>query len=128
MSKALSVDLRVRVLAAVAAGASHREAGERFGVSAASVSRWRRRAREVGAPEPRALGGDRRSQAMEAHGALIISLVAKRQDITLAEIKSALEEKGIRASIGGLWRFFHRHRITLKKSRRMPASRTAPTS
>jgi transposase len=41
MSKALSIDLRVRVLAAVAAGASHRETGERFGVSAASVSRWR---------------------------------------------------------------------------------------
>lgn len=38
MSKALSVDLRVRVLAAVSAGATHREAAERFGVSAASVS------------------------------------------------------------------------------------------
>ncbi|MFM8745311.1 MAG: IS630 family transposase, partial [Aestuariivirga sp.] len=33
MSKALSLDLRVRVLAAVEAGATHREAGERFGVS-----------------------------------------------------------------------------------------------
>ena len=33
MSKALSVDLRVRVLAAVEAGASHREAAARFGVS-----------------------------------------------------------------------------------------------
>ncbi|MEM6971342.1 MAG: helix-turn-helix domain-containing protein, partial [Pseudomonadota bacterium] len=41
MSKALSVDLRIRVLAAVEAGASHRQAAERFGVSAACVSRWR---------------------------------------------------------------------------------------
>jgi len=41
MSKAPSIDLRVRVLAAVSAGATHREAAERFGVSAASVSRWR---------------------------------------------------------------------------------------
>ena len=40
MSTPLSLDLRVRVLAAVAAGLSHRQAGERFGVSAASVSRW----------------------------------------------------------------------------------------
>ena len=38
MSKALSLDLRERVLAAVAVGASHRRVGERFGVSAASVS------------------------------------------------------------------------------------------
>ncbi|MBL7373489.1 IS630 family transposase, partial [Escherichia coli] len=39
MSTPLSLDLRVRVLAAVASGLSHRQAGERFGVSAASVSR-----------------------------------------------------------------------------------------
>ena len=50
MSKALSLDLRVRVVAVVEAGASHREAGERFGVSAASVSRRRRLARERGEP------------------------------------------------------------------------------
>ena len=42
MSRALSVDLRVRVLGAVLAGATHREAADRFGVSAASVSRWRK--------------------------------------------------------------------------------------
>ena len=39
MSKALSLDLRIRVLEAVAEGLSHRAAGARFGVSAASVSR-----------------------------------------------------------------------------------------
>ena len=32
MSTPLSLDLRVRVLAAVAAGLSHRQAGERFGI------------------------------------------------------------------------------------------------
>jgi transposase len=41
MTKPLSFDLRTRVLAAVHAGASHREAAERYNVSAASVSRWR---------------------------------------------------------------------------------------
>jgi transposase len=41
MSRALSVDLRVRVLAAVSEGLTHRQAGERFGIGAASVSRWR---------------------------------------------------------------------------------------
>jgi len=38
MSKALSVDLRTRVLAAVEQGATHREAAARFGFSAARVS------------------------------------------------------------------------------------------
>ncbi len=31
MSKALSMDLRIRVLAAVASGLSHRQVGKRFG-------------------------------------------------------------------------------------------------
>ncbi|MBJ7532696.1 IS630 family transposase, partial [Rhodomicrobium vannielii ATCC 17100] len=39
MSKALSLDLRVRVLAAISGGMSCRQAAERFGVSAASAIR-----------------------------------------------------------------------------------------
>ena len=58
MSKALSLDLRIRVLSAVRAGMSHRAAGARFGVSAASVSRWRALEREQGDARPKALGGD----------------------------------------------------------------------
>jgi transposase len=127
MSKALSVDLRVRVLAAVAKGLTHRQAGERFGVSAASVSRWRKLERNQGDPLPGPLGGDRRSHALEGHGATILDIVAGNRDATLAEIRTALASKGVRTSIASLWRFLARHRITLKKSRRTPASRAAPT-
>jgi transposase len=66
MSKALSVDLRTRVLAAVAEGATHREAAEWFGVSAASVSSWRALQRERGDVLPGPLGGDRRSGRVKA--------------------------------------------------------------
>ena len=52
MVKALSLDLRVRVLKAVSEGASHRVVAERFGVSAASVSRWRALARTQGVELP----------------------------------------------------------------------------
>lgn len=126
MSKALSVDLRVRVLAAVARGLTHRQAGERFGVSAASVSRWRKLEREQGDARPGPLGGDRRSHGLERHGAAILEIVAVNRDITLAEIRAALAAKGLNASIAGLWRFLDRHKITLKKSRRMRVNRTAP--
>ncbi len=128
MSRALSLDLRVRVLAAVDAGASHREAGERFGVSAASVSRWRRLAREQGAPRPGPLGGDRRSARIEAHASTILALVDAKPDITLVEIKASLAEQGVPVGIGTLWRFFRRHEMTLKKSRRTLPSRPARTS
>jgi transposase len=128
MSQALSLDLRVRVLAAVAAGMSHRAAGQRFGVSAASVSRWRAREREQGDARPKALGGDRRSQHIEAHGEQILALLAEAPDHTLEELRAALAERGIRVGYGTLWRFFDRHAITLKKRRRTRPSRTSPTS
>ncbi|MCP2081564.1 UNVERIFIED_ORG: transposase [Methylorubrum zatmanii] len=40
MSSALSVDLRERVVAAIEAGTSRREAARRFEVSPASAVRW----------------------------------------------------------------------------------------
>ena len=128
MSKALSVDLRVRVLAAVAAGASHREAGARFGVSAASVSRWRALARRRGDVRPGPLGGDRRSGRIEAQAELIRALLAETPDITVEELRAALAGRGHAFGYGTLQRFFARHRITRKKRPRTPASRIVPTS
>ena len=93
MSKALSLDLRTRVFAAVADGLSHRHAGVRFGVSAASVSRWRAREREQGEPRPKALGGDRRSGRVDACTALILSLLEETPDITLEEMRQARQAR-----------------------------------
>jgi transposase len=128
MSKALSVDLRERVVAAVAAGASCRAAAARFGVSASSAIRWVALARDGGSVLPGPLGGDRRSARIEAHAALILGLIEQRPDITLAEIRAELAKAGVSAGIGTLWRFFDRHRITRKKRPRTPPSRTARTS
>ena len=89
MSKALSLDLRIRVLAAVADGLSHRAAARRFGVSAASVSRWRALVRERGDARSGALGGDRRSGRIEAQRALIQDLLAETPDITIQELRAA---------------------------------------
>ena len=55
-------------------------------------------------------------------------LVANKDDITLAEIKASLAERGVSVGMGTLWRFFDRHKITLKKSRRTRTSRPAQTS
>lgn len=128
MSKALSLDLRHRVLAAVAAGASHRAAAARFGVSAASVSRWRTLERMQGDARPGPLGGDRRSGRVEAQAGLILRLLGGTPDITTEELRRALAEQGHRFGSGTIQRFFARHRITRKRRRRTRASRTAPTS
>ena len=127
MSTPLSLDLRVRVLAAVAAGSSQRQAGKRFGVSAASVSRWRALQREQGDPRPRPMGGDQRSHEIEAHGELIVALYEATPDITLQELRAALAEHGVSVGYGGLWRFFDRRGVTVKKRPRMPPNRTGRT-
>lgn len=128
MSKALSVDLRTRVLAAVAAGASHRAAATRFGVSAASVSRWRALERRQGDVRPGPLGGDRRSGRIEAQARLILEFLAETPDLTVEELRAELAARGHAFGYGTLQRFFARHRITRKKRPHTPASRTVPTS
>jgi transposase len=128
MSKALSLDLRVRVLAAVAGGLTHRAAGERFGVSAASVSRWRARVREQGDARPKALGGDRKSHRIEAHKEIVLAALGPDRDRTIEEMRHALAEQGLAFGFGTLQRFFRRHRITRKKRPPMRASRLVPTS
>lgn len=127
MSKALSVDLRVRVVAGVASGMSHREAAALFGVSAASVSRWRALDREQGSVAPKALGGDRRSGRIDGHKDLIMATVEETPDLTLEELRRVLAGQGFHFGYGTLQRFFKRHKITRKKRRPMPASRTART-
>jgi len=125
MAKSLSIDLRKRVVAAIASGMSRRQAAERFGVSAASAIRWQRQLNQTGTVEPDKQGGDRRSHQIDAHKATILALYETKTDITLEEIRAALADKGVGAGIGTLWRFFKRHGITRKKRRRMPRSKTA---
>ncbi len=117
MTKSLSVDLRRRVVDAIAAGMSRRQAALRFGVSAASAVRWQKQFSEMGTVQPDKQGGDRRSKHIDAHAATILALCEATPDITLAD-------KGIQAGIGTLWRFFDRHGITRKKRRRTRPNRS----
>ena len=125
MAKALSVDLRRRVIAAIDGGLSCRQAADRFGVSAASAIRWRSRHKEIGDIAPRRQGGDRKSQRIEAHSQLILDAVTAKPDITLAELRDLLRRRGVSAGIASLWRFFQRRKITLKKRQRTLPSNDA---
>src|SRR3954463_2652487 len=128
MPKALSFDLRSRVLAAIDEGLSCRQAATRFGVSASSAIRWQAMRREGGDARPKPQGGDRLSRRTEAHAELIHAALAEVPDITLPELKACLAEKGAEASVRALWRFCRRHQITRKKRRCTRPSRTARIS
>lgn len=127
MPSPLSVDLRERVVAAVVEGASCHRAAARFGVSVSSASRWSERFREEGQIAPKAWGGDRTSQRIEAHADLILSTYAEQPQIFLRELRDRLAERGVQTSTSGLSRFFQRHRITRKKGRSTQLSRNART-
>ena len=60
MTRALSPDLRQRVVAAMRAGASSREAAKTFSVSVASAVRWSQLERATGSTAPRPHGPRRR--------------------------------------------------------------------
>lgn len=128
MAKALSEDLRVRVVSAVDGGVSRRAAADRFGVGVSSAIRWVAQHRRTGSVSAGKPGGNQRSHRIDAHKRLVEDLLEEQSDITLAEIADHLGETvGYRPAVSVVHRFCQRHNITLKKSRRTPASRTAPT-
>ena len=128
MSRALSLDLRLRAVAAVEAGMTHRAAAERFGVSAASISRWRAIARAEGEPRPRPLGGDRRSARVEMAAPTILATLEATPDLTINELRARLAKIGLSFGFGTIQRFFRRHAITRKKRLRTRSSRAVRTS
>jgi transposase len=127
MPTTLSVDLRQRVVSAVAAGATCRQAAERFGVSRASVSRWSQQKQREGHVAPKPLGGDQRSHRIEAHAALILQTYEARPQIFLHELREILQEHGVAVSTSSLSRFLARHRISRKKGRCTQPSRSERT-
>jgi transposase len=127
MARPYSVDLRERVVRAVAGGASRRATAAKFEVSVSFViklmQRWLRR----GTVQPDRIGGWKRA-TLAAHAERVRALVAAAPDLTLAELKSRLEAEGIAVSRSSVGRFLVAAGLTRKKRRGMPPSRTARTS
>lgn len=128
MPKALSVDLRSRVVSAIANGLSCRQAAIRFGLSPSTAIRWQALVRTQGDVKPKPQGGNQRSHIVDIHSEVILGLVAEKDDMTLDEISQALAQRSITISRVAIWRFFKRRKMTFKKSRRTPASKTGRIS
>jgi transposase len=126
MTKALSTDVRERLVAAVDGGMWRRSAAKRFGVAASTAIKWVAQWHRTGDVRPRPMGGDKRSHRIEAHGEEILGLVAERPDITLAEIAAHLDQvHGPRVAQSTVWRLLDRHHMTVKKNRARQRARAA---
>ena len=128
MAKAYDVDLRLRVVDAIEAGATTEAAAVRFDIGKATAGAWARLKRATGTVTPGRQGKPKGSK-LDPHAEFILDLVAAAPDITLAEIAERLKaERGVRAVPATIWYFFDRRGITFKKRRRTPANRSAKTS
>src|SRR5271167_1434424 len=129
MTRALSQDLRSRVIAAVDGGISCNAAAERFGIAVSSAIRWVRAWRVEGRVTALPQGGDLRSHHIEAYRDVILAAIEAKVDITLVELSDLLRhEHRVSCAPSTVWRFLDRHNLTFKKKQHTPASRSAPTS
>ncbi len=118
MTRPLSMDLRERLVSAVAGGMSRRDAAVRFGVAASTAIKLADQWRRTGDVRPRPQGGDKRSYRIEAHAETILALVETTPDITLSEIAAHLDEMhGLRVAPSTVWRLLDRRGMTFKKNR-----------
>ena len=114
MVRAYSLDLRERVVAAVAAGRSCRAVAATFDVSVASVVKWSQRFRTTGSAAARPRGG-RRPYALQSEHAWLLARLAETPDITLRALVVELAERGIVVSLYAVWHFFEHEGISFKK-------------
>jgi transposase len=117
MPRALSDDLRMRVIEAVDAGMSRRAAASLFKIAPSTAIGWVSDWHRSGRVEARPLGGDRRSHRVEIYAEEVLTLVDDVPDITLAEVAAHLEDThGVRFSESVLWRCLDRHGMSYKKN------------
>jgi transposase len=115
MARPYSLDLRERVVAAVAAGASCRAVAATFEVSVASVVKWSQRFRATGSAAAKRMGGNRpRSLAGEREW--LLRRLGEKPDLTLRALVAELGERGVMTSYGSVWRIVHDAGISFKKN------------
>ena len=115
MPQPYSRDLRERVVAA-AARQTQAEVAARFAVSESTVYKWCRRARETGSAAPKPHTGGGRPKVDAAGAAVLLALVAERNDRTLAELAALYRERtGVAVSIHAVHRACGRLGLRRKK-------------
>lgn len=116
MARPHSLDLRSRIIAAVASGSSARAAARRFGVSASSAIKLVRRWRGTGSYAPARVGGGRKPVLSDRFDWLRAAVSAE-PDITLAELQGRLAAEGVRVSLQTINTTLRRLGYSYKKNR-----------
>jgi len=124
--RTLSLDLRERILASYDHEEGTRaEIAHRFRVSLGMVKKLLQQRRHTGDIAPRYRFCGRKPMIVAAHRSQIRSLLARKNDLTLIELRQAL---GLQCSFQAIHVVLGKMGLTYKKRHSGPASKTAPTS
>jgi transposase len=115
MGRPYSLDLRERVVAAVAAGMSREAAADRYQVSYSSATRWVSRAAAEGSPAALPMGG-KKPFVLADQAEWIRARLAEKPDITGRELLAELHERNIDVSYYGVWHFLDHAGLSFKKN------------
>ena len=114
MTRPYSMDLRERVVAAVAAGQSCRAVARLFDLGPATLVRWVARQRSCGDCAPRPMGGARHDVLLSERDWLLARIAAV-PDATVRGLRAELAGRGTRVSNDAVWRFLRNARLIFKK-------------
>lgn len=122
MGLSYGIDLRERVVAAIEAGLTHRQAGKRFCVAVSTAGNWHRLSRRNGSVAP-AKQGQPGGSKLDVHEVAILGMIADRKDIALHEIGEQLAKlHGVAAVPSTIHLFLAKRGMTFKKRQAMPVS------
>jgi len=117
MGKAVSSDLRVRIVRGIAAGKSRRCVAAQFEVSASTAVRVQARYTATGAVAPARQGRPKGSGKLGAFRQVILDKVKAQPDITMPDLAAWLAAAhGLTVDPSNLSKFLCRHGFTYKKN------------
>ena len=116
MGKPYSMDLRERVVAAVAGGMSRNRAAKQFGIGISTAINWVKRLDETGSVAPGRMGGHK-PKAISGEYRLWLLQRIKGGDFTLRGLVAELAERGLKVDYKTMWEFVHAEKLSYKKRR-----------
>src|SRR4051794_41945247 len=126
MGRAYSMDLRERVVAAVAQeGLSRRQAAARFGVSDSTAINWLKRVATTGSVAPGQIGGHKPKKIAGPHRDWVVGGCRER-GFTLRGLVGGLAERGPKVDYRSGWGVVHAEKVSFKKKSVFGPKRAPP--
>lgn len=114
MARALSMDLRERAVARLAAGESVRTVAAALSVAPSSVVKWSQRLRATGSVAPGQLGGHVPPKISGPQRAWLVERIAA-EAFTLRGLVAELAERGVGVDYRTVWKCVRREGLSFKK-------------